>query len=426
MAERLSIGTRIRDRRQVRGLRQAELAASVGISPSYLNLIEHGRRRIAGRLLADIARALDLDPAALGEGPDTGRLGKLRAAAAATEPVRPSPELAHAQDFADRFPGWAALVTTQAARIGALADRVTELSGRLSHDHNLAQALHQVISGVTAIRAASGILTENPDLERDWQSRFLRNIRADSEALAEASRALVRFLETPESSPGPTADAQEQATRWLDARDHHLPEVEAGELPADMPDGAAGRLILAWVCRYAGDARALPLHPFSQAAREEEHDPARLARRFGAPLPQTLRRLAALPTGQGHPPMGLVLCDASGTVTHLKALEGMTVPRAGGCPLWPIYEALAQRGRSLRAVAVLPGQGAPRFMCHAVAAPREEPDWDAPPLVEATMLVTPVAPEPAPGDRLVGPTCRICPRRACPARREPSILGADP
>ena len=28
-----------------------------------------------------------------------------------------------------------------------------------------------------------------------------------------------------------------------------------------------------------------------------------------------------------------------------------------------------------------------------------------------------------PGDRLVGPTCRLCARKDCPARREPSILG---
>ena len=44
-----------------------------------------------------------------------------------------------------------------------------------------------------------------------------------------------------------------------------------------------------------------------------------------------------------------------------------------------------------------------------------------PELREAAILVQP---EPAgPETALeVGPTCRICPRTACPARREPSIL----
>ncbi|HVG49209.1 MAG TPA: helix-turn-helix domain-containing protein [Rubellimicrobium sp.] len=425
MTERLPTGTRIRERRQERGLRQSELAASVGISPSYLNLIEHGRRRIAGKLLADLARALDLNPAALGEGGDGGRLHVLRAAAAgAPDALRPWPEVARAQDFLDRFPGWAALTATQARRIEALEGRVAELAGRLSHDHDLAQALHQVISGVTAIRAASGILAENPDLDRDWQARFLANIRSDSETLAESSRALVRFLEAPVRAAPLGPSPQEDAEGWLDARDHHLPELEAGEpFAGPLPQGPAGDLLRAWAARYAADVAALPLGQFAVAAREVAHDPSALARRFDAPLPRILRRLANLPGGQGHPSMGLLIADASGTLTYLKAPEGLSVPRAGGCPLWPLFEALSQPGRPLRRYAALPGQGAPRFLCHAVALPRETPDWDAPPLMEATMLLTSAPPAPEDGDRLVGPTCRLCPRNDCPARREPSILG---
>ncbi|TNC52896.1 helix-turn-helix domain-containing protein [Rubellimicrobium rubrum] len=426
MPDHASIGSRIRDRRQVCGLRQAELAAGVGISPSYLNLIEHGRRRIAGKLLADIARALDLDPTALGEASDGNRLRSLRAAVAAVPDLaRPHPEVERVQEFADRFPGWAALVAAQAARVEVLEGRVTELSGRLSYDPDLAQALHQVISGVTAIRATSGILAENPDLDRDWQNRFLGNIRADSEALAQASRALVRFLEAPATTLPPSVSAVEEAERWLNARDHHIPEVESGGLPVDLPDGAAGDLVRAWVRRYAEDARALPLDAFSSAAQQAAHDPAPLARRFGVSLPQVLRRLAALPAGMGHPPMGLAICDASGTITHLKPLEGVTLPRAAGCPLWPLFEALARPGQGVRAHAVLPGQNAPRFLCHAVASPREVPDWDSPGLIEGTMLLTPAAPEVQPTERHVGPTCRICPRRSCPARREPSILRGE-
>lgn len=422
MAERQPSGTRIRERRQERGLRQAELATAVGISPSYLNLIEHGRRRIGGKLLSDIARALDLDPAALGEGPDAARLQALRAAAqAGGEAARPAPELDRAQDFADRFPGWAALVAQQGRRIEALEARVGELAARLSHDHALAQALHQVLSGVTAIRATAGILTENPELDRDWRSRFLQNIRAESEGLAESSRALTRVLEAPGAVPaGPSP--REEAERWLDARDHHLPEAEAGEPPRDPPEGEAGALVLAWAARCAEDAKALPLGPFLAAAREAGFDPAALARRFRAPLPQVLRRLAALPPGGG-PAFGLVIADASGTVIDLKSLEGFPPLRAGGCPLWPLYEALAAPLRPLRAFAALPGEGAPRFLCHAVAAPAEAPDWDAPPRLEATMLLAAAPPGEAPGDRLVGPTCRLCRRAACPARREPSILG---
>lgn len=61
-------GSRIRERRSMMEMRQADLARHVGISASYLNLIEHNRRRIGGKLLMDIAAALQIEPAALSEG----------------------------------------------------------------------------------------------------------------------------------------------------------------------------------------------------------------------------------------------------------------------------------------------------------------------------------------------------------------------
>ena len=42
-------GSRIRERRLALGLRQADVALRAGISGSYLNLIEHNRRRIAAK-----------------------------------------------------------------------------------------------------------------------------------------------------------------------------------------------------------------------------------------------------------------------------------------------------------------------------------------------------------------------------------------
>ncbi|CAN0531036.1 unnamed protein product, partial [Scytosiphon promiscuus] len=50
------IGTRIRERRRTRKVTQTALAAQVGISASYLNLIEHNRRGIAGKTLLSLAK----------------------------------------------------------------------------------------------------------------------------------------------------------------------------------------------------------------------------------------------------------------------------------------------------------------------------------------------------------------------------------
>src|SRR5690606_32297479 len=52
---RTLVGPKIRDRRKALGLTQAGLAHSIGISASYLNLIESSRRPIAGALLKRVA-----------------------------------------------------------------------------------------------------------------------------------------------------------------------------------------------------------------------------------------------------------------------------------------------------------------------------------------------------------------------------------
>lgn len=74
-------GSRIRERRVMQGIKQAVLANDIGISASYLNLIEHNRRRIGGKLLLDIAARLEVEPQALTEGAEAallGLLGRLR------------------------------------------------------------------------------------------------------------------------------------------------------------------------------------------------------------------------------------------------------------------------------------------------------------------------------------------------------------
>ena len=75
-------GSRIRQRRMGLGLSQSALAMQAGISASYLNLIEHNKRRIAGRTLNAIARSLEIEVAELEEGLDSPLFEKLQNAAA--------------------------------------------------------------------------------------------------------------------------------------------------------------------------------------------------------------------------------------------------------------------------------------------------------------------------------------------------------
>jgi transcriptional regulator with XRE-family HTH domain len=61
-------GERVRALRTSRGIAQADLAAAIGVSKSYLSHIEAGRRQVKGALLQRLAQALGVDAAQLETG----------------------------------------------------------------------------------------------------------------------------------------------------------------------------------------------------------------------------------------------------------------------------------------------------------------------------------------------------------------------
>jgi transcriptional regulator with XRE-family HTH domain/tetratricopeptide (TPR) repeat protein len=71
-------GERIKQARVARGISQAELAASVGVSNSYLSHIEAGRRPVSEPIRLQVAAALGLDPRQLEEGVPADRKEELR------------------------------------------------------------------------------------------------------------------------------------------------------------------------------------------------------------------------------------------------------------------------------------------------------------------------------------------------------------
>ncbi len=431
MSQRQLTGSRLRARRLDLGIGQAVLAQTVGISGSYLNLIEHNRRRIGGKILNDLARVLRVDPAVLTDGAETGLIDSLRAAASA-DPAAGA-ELPRTEEFAGRFPGWAALVLAQQRRLATLHRQVQALTDRLAHDPQLATSLHEVLSAATSIRSTASILVGDEGLDADWQRRFSRNVYDDSQKLAEASRALVAYLDAPSEAGGGPLTPMEEVEAFLEAQGWHLADLEAGDEATfaktfeaffstrnRSPAGAVLARIMA--DRYRADAQALPFDPFVSAATEAHWEPAALSARFAVPLATVMRRLALLPAGHGQPPMGLIRCDGAGALTLIRPVAGLSLPRGGAaCPLWPLFSALGQPGRPIRRTVVLPGEPARRVLCYAVADPVGQAGFDAPQVIEGTMLMVADAPA-VPLVDPVGISCRICPRDRCAARREPSIL----
>ena len=61
MATKVLMGGKVRRMRREQGLTQVDMARRLGISPSYLNLIEHNRRQLTLSLLLNIGKTFAID-----------------------------------------------------------------------------------------------------------------------------------------------------------------------------------------------------------------------------------------------------------------------------------------------------------------------------------------------------------------------------
>lgn len=192
---RVHIGTKIRELRKALGRTQAALATNVGISASYLNLIEANKRQIGGSLLQKLATALNVDIQSL-DGVYEERLAEhLRELS--TEPLLRdldlSPESAY--ELAGRYPAWARALVATYRGLQDQSHIAAALGDRLHHDPFLGDAVHSMLTNIAAIRSASEILETVDDLESAQRQRFDRMIAQESQRLADVATGLASYFD---------------------------------------------------------------------------------------------------------------------------------------------------------------------------------------------------------------------------------------
>ena len=429
MASEGLTGSRIRERRIIAGFKQADLARKIGISASYLNLIEHNRRRIGGKLLLDIAATLGVEASALTEGAEAALIASLRESAAGASIA--TNELDRAEEFAGRFPGWAEVLSAAHRRISGLERTVETLNDRMAHDPQVAASVHELLTTAAAIRSTASILAEDKTITEEWRDRFHANIDQDSRRLSDSSKALVGYLDATEhASDAQTGGSpQDELDAFLEAHDYSFPSLEDGSADVDtvlqdtpqLASVAAQHIARKTLERLQSDAKRVALVTLRDTLGADPLDPISLARSFDVPVSLMLRRLAAMPDLQ----TGLVVCDRSGSFVFRKPVSGFAIPRFGAaCPLWPLFDVFALPGQVARRRVQQVGRGSAEFDCFAVAEAAGQATYNSAPLVQATMLIVPVTTtfDTAQDALEVGSTCRVCARSKCPGRREPSIL----
>ena len=222
---RTLIGFKIREKRKALGITQADLAASLGISPSYLNLIEYDKRNIGGALLKQIAVQLGVtvdlfDGAA-------GRRMVNELAELTGEPIFSHLRLnpASAGDFVSQHPQWADALVMLHRAYHDRNETVAALSDRLNQNPFLGDAIHIMLTNVAAIRSSSEILENTHDLGPEQQRRFLSIIASESKRLSDVAQSLAAFFDPAHSSTRSVTPVEE-VDDFIQEKENYFPVLE--------------------------------------------------------------------------------------------------------------------------------------------------------------------------------------------------------
>lgn len=217
---RAPIGLRVRERRKSLGITQTDLAARLQISVSYVNLIEHNKRNIGGRLLNQIARELQVSNDWLEGATERRLLSDLQEIAA--NPILANLNLPpqSASDFVSQYPVWAHAMVSLHRAYKDRAQAATALSNRLIHDPFLSDVVHRMLTNISAIRSTAEILESVDDLEAAQQGRFHSILLEESGRLSEVATQLADFFDQDHSHTRSLTPAEEVSDFLVEQRSY--------------------------------------------------------------------------------------------------------------------------------------------------------------------------------------------------------------
>lgn len=232
---RAPIGLKIRNRRKTLGLSQSGLARSIGISPSYLNLIEGNKRDVGGVLLQKIAAGLEIELATLTGEAEQRVMQELEEAFA--DPLFQDLEFKgdESRDLVAESPKMAQAVS-RLYRAYADAKSDLEIQGnRLRSDPLFSELLHQILSQITIVRSNSEILEDEGALSEEESQRFLKVIGQEAHAMSDVAQTLITHFDQTSQQRRATSPTHELDDLIINERNYFpLLEDAADQLRTEL------------------------------------------------------------------------------------------------------------------------------------------------------------------------------------------------
>lgn len=447
---RLYVGPSLRRLRRDLGLTQADMAADLDVSASYIALLERNHRPLSAEMLLRLAQTYKMDMGVLaGQG---GADDAARLQAVLKDPMFADIDLPalESTDVVTNFPGiteallrlytayreeqlaladrGAEANTTGGSRSSDASDPVAEsrrfLAARRNCFPSLDDAAERLAQAVASHDGVGLYLKARHDLR---VRRVPSNYMVGSVRRLDLHRKEVLLDDALDTASQMFQLALQLA--YLEMRE----DVDAVLAEGSFATESGERLTRRALASYAAAAVLMPYTAFAKAVEARRYDVEALARQFGASFEQTAHRLTTLQKpGHERVPFFFIRVDPAGNVS--KRLDGAGFPFArhgGGCPLWSVHNAFKTPRQIVTQWLELPdGQ---RFFSIARTVTAGGGGYGVQRVERAIalgcaaehagkLIYTQNQPGLGAEDATpIGVTCRICHRTECTARSAPPI-----
>jgi predicted transcriptional regulator/transcriptional regulator with XRE-family HTH domain len=450
------LGGKVRALRRRENLSQVDLAEKLGISPSYLNLIENNRRPLPAPLLIKLAQQFHVDLGAFATDEDARLVADLLEAFA--DPMFEEQGLTSVdvREMATSSPTAARAVLSLYRAYRSARSTADELSSRISEDHDGGGAKASQVPSEEVSDLVQRHMNHFPDLEAGAEAL----VRKGKLVTDDLYPGLIRHLERAHGvtvhiartgaergtlrryEPGkkiltlsellPTRSRTFQLAYQVGLLEQHaaLDALSADTYLTSPESRALARVALA---NYFAGAVLMPYGEFLRAAREERYDIDVLGRRFRVGFEQVCHRLTTLRrSGAEGVPFHMIRIDVAGNISKRFSASGIRIARySGACPKWNIFAAFLTPGMIRIQVSKMPDGNV--FFCLARTIQKDSGGYHAQQPVMAIGLGCSMehAKELVYSDGVdlenpgicipVGVTCRTCERTDCEQRAFPSL-----
>jgi predicted transcriptional regulator/transcriptional regulator with XRE-family HTH domain len=455
MADAPLLGAKVRALRRREHMTQVDLAERLGVSASYLNLIENNRRPLTAPLLIRLAQIFQLDLQNFASEEDVRLTADLHEVFG--DPIFESHGLTNAdlRELVATSPNVARAVLTLYRTYATTRESLDTLGERLAGDgfvavdnsrlpsEEVSDLIQRRMNHFSELEEGAEALWRDAELDADDVYRGLvrylhatRGIEVRIVRVADERQAMRRFdpdkrvLSISEVLPPRSRRFQLAHQLGLLTQSAAIDRILRDENLTTPESRALARVALA---NYFAAAILMPYQPFLEAARAERYDIELLAHRFGTSFEQVCHRLTTLrrPGSEGVP-MHMVRIDIAGNISKRFSGSGIRFARfSGACPRWNVHAALMTPGMIRIQLSQMP-DGAVYF-CIARTVRSDRGGYHVPHTVQSIGMGCDVryARELVYADGIdldnigaavpVGVTCRTCERLDCAQRALPAL-----